>query len=119
MDNTTFVGTYTITPADIAAGQIDNTATVTGNYTDGFGVPQTTTDDDDATAVLVPIDAEPEVFPAFTGDGGTSTSILASDTVRNQPATLSNVNLTVVAEDPGVTLDPNTGLITLLSLIHI
>ncbi|MFK7743893.1 MAG: SdrD B-like domain-containing protein [Roseobacter sp.] len=113
VDDTTFVGTYTITPGDIASGQIDNTATVTGNYTDGFGVPQTTTDDDDVTAVLVPIDAVSEVFPAFTGDGGTTTSILASDTVRNQSATLSNVNLTVVSEDPGVTLDPVTGLITL------
>ncbi|WP_300038742.1 SdrD B-like domain-containing protein [uncultured Roseobacter sp.] len=113
VDNTTFVGTYTITPADITAGQIDNTATVVGNYIDGFGAPQTTTDDDNATAVLVPVDAVSEVFPAFTGDGGTTTSILASDTVRNQPATLTNVNLSVVSEDPGVTLDPATGLITL------
>lgn len=111
-DSATFTGSYTITASDVAAGELSNTATVTGTFNDR-GTSRTVTDDDSAKAVLVPVNAEPETFPPFTTDGGVTTSILASDTVRNQPATLTNVNLSVVASDPAVTLDPSTGLITL------
>src|SRR5690606_18980601 len=43
-DNTTFTATYMVTQADVDAGKFSNTATVTGNYTDGDGDPQTATD---------------------------------------------------------------------------
>ena len=112
-DNTTITGLYTVTAADVAAGQVINTATVTGTYVDGGGAPQTVTDDSTDTAMLIPILAVPEIFPPFATDGGTTTSMLASDTVQNQPATLANVILTVISADPGVTLDTTTGLITL------
>src|SRR5690606_35540517 len=46
-------------------------------------------------------------------DGGTTTTILASDLLGGEPATLDNVDITVLGtSDPGVTLDPSTGLIT-------
>ncbi len=111
---TSITGLYTVTAADVAAGFVDNTATVTGNYTDGNGDPQSVNDTDSDQAVLTPIRAVPEVFPPFTTDGGTTTSMLDSDTVRNVPATLGNVTITVIGtSDPAVTLDPATGLITL------
>ena len=64
----------------------------------------------------------PEVFPPFAGDGGTTTSMLASDIAGGGPATLfaggapqpTDVTIAVLAtSDPAVTLDPSTGLITL------
>ncbi len=59
------------------------------------------------------IQAIPEVFPPFVSDGGTTTTMLASDLLEGDPATLDNVTLRVLNEDPGVTLDPTTTLITL------
>ncbi len=112
-DTDTFTATYVLTEADIAAGEVVNTATVTGNYTDGSGEPQTVTDESTDTAVVTSIEALPEVFPPFTEDGGTTTSILESDTLRGGPATLDNVTIRVIEEDDGATLDPETALITL------
>lgn len=112
VDGTTFTATYTVTAADIAAGEVVNTATVTGRY--GPGGTLTVTDDDTETAPTIAIEAIPEVFPPFTSNGGTTTSMLASDTVAGQPATLTNVTIRVIgSSNPGVTLDPATGLITL------
>lgn len=113
VDNTTFTATYALKPADIAAGQVVNNATATGNYEDGDGNPQTVSDSDEEIAIVVSIEAVPEVFPPFITNGGTTTSMLASDTVSGSPATLTNVTITVDSTDPEVTLDPATGLITL------
>lgn len=114
VDSTTYTANYTVTQADLDAGQVDNTATATGEYgDDGTGSPLTVSDSDTETADVVAIEAAPEIFPPFTSDGGTTTSMLASDTVRGVPADLSNVTITVDTSDPEVTLDPATGLITL------
>ncbi len=111
-DSTTFTAAYTVTPADIAAGQVVNTATVTGRY--GPGGALSVTAQDTETAAVLSIQAVPEVFPPFTTDGGTTTTMLASDILAGGPATLANVTITVLGtSDPGVTLDPLTGLITL------
>ncbi len=110
-DSTTYTATYTVTAADIAAGEIINNASVTGSY--GPGNSLSVTDTDTATAQLGKIEAIPEVFPPFTTDGGTTTSMLASDLLNGSPATLATVDITVINSDPEVTLDPATGLITL------
>jgi uncharacterized repeat protein (TIGR01451 family) len=112
IDSTTFTASYSPTPADFVAKSVDNTATATGAYgppASGLSI----SDDDTATGFVVAIEALPEVFPPFSTNGGTTTSILASDTVRGDPATLLNVTISVVASDPQLTLDPFTGLITL------
>ncbi len=111
VDTDTFTATYVITLPDISAGEVINNATVTGEY----GTPggPTVSDDDTETAQVGNIEAIPEVFPPFTGDGGTTTSMLDSDLLNNDPATLATVAITVDRTDPGVTLDPTTALITL------
>ncbi len=109
-NTTAYSATYTVGTADILNGEVVNDARVTGTYPQGSS--STVTDDDTETVEFLNIDAVPEVFPPFT-DGGTTTTMLASDTVEGQPANLGNVTLTVLREDPGVTLDPVTTLITL------
>jgi uncharacterized repeat protein (TIGR01451 family)/fimbrial isopeptide formation D2 family protein len=119
-DTTTFTAIYTPTPADITAGRVTNTATVTGRY--GPGGTLTVTDDSTVEANVLGIDAVPEVFPPFATDGGTTTSMLASDLAGGGTATLytggpvtpQDVTIRVIStSDPAVTLDPSTGLITL------
>ena len=44
VDAATFTASYTLTQADIDAGQVVNAATATGGYTDATGSPQTTSD---------------------------------------------------------------------------
>jgi len=119
-DTATFSATYTPTPADITAGRVTNTATATGNH--GPGEALSVSDDDTAEANVLGIQAVPEVFPPFATDGGTTTSMLASDIAGGWAATLytggaagpTDVTLTVLGtSDPAVTLDPATGLVTL------
>ena len=106
-------GSYPLLQADIDAGEVPNTATVTGDYLDVTDTLQQVSDTDSDLAIVAAIEALAEVFPAFSTDGGTTTSMLASDTVLGDPATLATVTISVLSEDPGVTLDPATGLITL------
>ncbi len=111
VDSTTFTATYNLVAGDITAGEVVNDATVTGDY--GPGNTLQVSDDDSVTLQVGLIEAIPEVFPPFTTDGGTTTSMLASDLLNNNPATLTNVTITVITTDPALTLDPATGLITL------
>ena len=105
-------GEWVVQDEDLAAGQIDNTASVTAESTGGPA-----SDDDDETVTVLTIEAVPETappFPVFTDNGGTTTTILASDRVGGEQATLDNVDITWwESSNPGVTLDPLTGLITL------
>ena len=47
-DTSTYTATYALTQNDLNNGFVENTADVTGTYTDATGAPQTTTDDDTA-----------------------------------------------------------------------
>ena len=114
VDTATYTASYTVTAADLTNGTVDNTATATGQYgVDGGGNPLTVQATDTESFTVVSIEALPEVYPPFTTDGGTTTTVLASDTHSGGPATLANVTISVIATDPEVTLDPATGLITL------
>jgi len=69
------------------------------------------------TAITPPpteITANPESFPPIEStSGGVTTSVLASDTFDNQPATLSDVTLTQLnSSSPNVILNPATGIIS-------
>jgi uncharacterized repeat protein (TIGR01451 family) len=88
-------GVYTITYRICEAANLDNCATAT------------------ETVEVIAITANPEPFPPFATDGGTTTSVLASDLEGGVTATLETVVITVISADDGVTLDPATGLITL------
>lgn len=105
-------GEWVVQDEDLAAGQIDNTASVTANSSGGPA-----DDSDDETVTVLTIEAVPETappFPVFTDNGGTTTTMLASDRVGGAQATLDNVDITVLeTSHEGVTLDPLTGLITL------
>jgi uncharacterized repeat protein (TIGR01451 family) len=107
-------GIYAITQDDIDAGEVLNTATATGTYgEDGNGGDLTVEDEDDAVAETVFIEAVPESPWEFDTDGGITSSMLASDKIGQDQATLDNVTIEVVESDPELTLDPSTGLITL------
>ncbi|HMM10377.1 MAG TPA: SdrD B-like domain-containing protein, partial [Paracoccus solventivorans] len=105
-------GEWVVQDGDLAAGQIDNPAWVTADSSGGQA-----SDEDDETVTVLTIEAVPETappFPVFTDNGGTTTTMLASDRVGGEQATLDNVDITVLeTSHEGVTLDPETGLITL------
>ena len=111
VDTTTYTATYVVTLADVLANNVVNDAQVVGTF--GPNPGDEVTDSDSESVEVGSIEAIAEVFPPFTTDGGTTTSMLASDLLNNGPATLANVTITVLNADPGVTLDPTTGLITL------
>ncbi|MTI18970.1 DUF11 domain-containing protein [Rhodobacteraceae bacterium RKSG542] len=113
-DTSTYTATYNLVAADIVREDVENNASVSGQYgVDGGGSPLLVNDSDRVVTTIVFIEAVAEVFPPFTTDGGTTTSMLASDRFGTLPATLADVILTVEASDPELTLDTNTALITL------
>ncbi len=76
MDNTTFSGTYTITQADIDAGQVENTATATGQDPDGTDVT-----DDSSSDPNVP--EQPTVTPLPQASGITVDKLGLWDDANN------------------------------------
>jgi LPXTG-motif cell wall-anchored protein len=97
-DSVTATATYTLTQADVDAGQVDNTATATG--TPQVGEPVDATDE-----VSVPVTPAPAIelvkTGALEGDGAVGDTIAYSFTATNT----GNVTLTDVAID-----DPLPGL---------
>lgn len=111
IDTDTYTGSYQITADDILSREVVNDATVEGFW--DKAETQTVLAEDQETTMISVIEALPEVFPPFTTDGGDTTSILESDTLNDEPATLETVTIRVISEDEGVTLNPETGIITL------
>ena len=78
-------------------------------------IDPTTNGDDLTESVTVDnlIEATSETFPAIDGTtGGTTGSVLASDTLNGAAVNLADITITVGSSAPELTLDPNTGLIT-------
>jgi uncharacterized repeat protein (TIGR01451 family) len=117
-DSTTFKAEYAITAADIAAGRVENSAVVTGNYEDRNLTPQVITDtsgsaenNDDRT--IVPLLAQPSVnlvktatfndITAPTPGANIGDTITYRFTVRNT-GNVEVTNITVI--DP-LFNDPN------------
>lgn len=103
VDTATFTGSYAITQADIDAGRVDNTATVTGTAPDGTDVDDisgTTAADDTPTTVIVPQSPAITLDKAYTTSGNPLGAV-AGDvftytfTITNTGnTTLTNVTLT-------------------------
>ncbi|KZK84516.1 hypothetical protein PsAD13_01980 [Pseudovibrio sp. Ad13] len=111
-DTGSFRGEYLLTNADVAAQSVTNSATTTGSY----GSPVLTVDDTDTkTTSIVFIEANSEVPWSFTTDGGTTSSVLASDLIGTDPATLTNANLSIVSKAAELTLDTSNATIKLAS----
>ena len=89
-----------------------------GPYAITYQICEATNLDNCTTAIetltVVAIAAFAENFPVVTSNGGTTTSILASDAVGGVAATLSAVTMSVVDADPGLALDTANGLLTLV-----
>ncbi len=97
IDTTSYTAEFVIDQDDIDAGLVANTAIVTGGYVDGpSGLPAEVTDSDTEESPVANIEALPESFPPIATNGGVTTSVLASDTLINDPATLDNVTISVI-----------------------
>ncbi|WP_102868562.1 DUF7507 domain-containing protein [Pseudovibrio exalbescens] len=105
-----FSGDYLLTAGDVTAQVVANSATTTGYYDRGT---KSVSDTENLTTSIVFIEAKSEAPWTFTEDGGTTTSVLASDRIGADPATLTNATLSVVSTDPELSLDTSTGFITL------
>ncbi len=62
VDSTTFTATYALTQDDIDNGQVQNTATITGNDPDGTPVTDVSGDDNGTdTPTVVDVDRTPSI----------------------------------------------------------
>ena len=113
------------TDVDVAAKSQDALAK------DNCSAAAVVTDCASVKTTIMTVEANPEVFESFSLpggapgsaslDGGVTSTMLESDRVIGLPATLysggdkkiTDVTITVIENDPGVTLDTTTGLITL------
>jgi len=73
-DTTTFTGSYTLTQADIDAGEVDNTATATGTPPEGADVTDT---DDESVSVTLEVEVVWKLA-TYTTEGDTITDICYS-----------------------------------------
>ena len=113
----TFRTTYVTTAADLVAGKIINTATVTAIAPDGSEVNHATTVE--VETYFKEIEAENDDFGPVNGrTGGNVGNVLTNDKVNGKPLVPDEVNLTrvpsddpsplVLEEDGTVTVAPNT-----------
>ncbi|MBI1495557.1 hypothetical protein, partial [Halocynthiibacter styelae] len=102
---------------NVATGNIDVPAgTPAGTYTIDYKIcgPVYTEYCDTATATIVvsSITAAPETFASIdSASGGTTTSVLASDTLNGQTVDATDVNITVGAATGGLTLNANNEIV--------
>jgi uncharacterized repeat protein (TIGR01451 family) len=109
-DNTTFTATKVVTQADLDLGYFTNTATVTGNYTDANGDPQTATDTDSET-----VNATQTATVTLSKDATDLTYALVGDVIDFTFTVVNTGNVTlynVTLEDPTATVvgDPIASL---------
>ncbi|MCC5922119.1 MAG: DUF11 domain-containing protein, partial [Cyclobacteriaceae bacterium] len=105
-DNTTFTATYTITQADIDAGEVNNTATVSG--TDVFGGTTVTA----AGSETVELDQEAALTVAksatqINGETATTTFNAVGDVITYEIVVTNSGNVTLTNVE---VVDPLTGL---------
>ena len=101
-DSGTFTASYIMTQADIDAGNVDNTATVTGTPPSGSNV----TNEDTETVTFAQV---PSLTIDKTGDDG---PVSVGDTITYQITVTNTGNITlhnVTATDPLTGLDTNLG----------
>ena len=97
----------------VAAGTPAGTYTVEYTICEDLNPSNCATVTETVVVEQAPITATPETFPVVSGtDGGVTTSVLASDMLNGAPVDPADITLTVGASDPELTLDPDTGLIT-------
>ncbi len=99
-ESTTCTATYTLTQADVDAGVVDNTATVTGTDPNGTDVDATDT-------ASVPITAAPAV--TLDKQAGTPSGNSAGDTIDYSFVVTNTGNVTL---DPVSVDDPTVGPVT-------
>jgi uncharacterized repeat protein (TIGR01451 family) len=105
-DGTTFTATYAITQADIDAGRVENSATVTGTFTDPVTGPEPVTDvsgtdTTNDTPTVVPLAQDPAISLVKTADLSAVGSPAAVGDVISYAFTVSNTgNVTLT----GITL---------------
>ena len=96
VDSATFTASYTVTQADVDAGSFMNTAQISGEYTDGAGTPQSTSNSDDETVTAVQSPAIAITKTAnessYSSAGDTLTYAFTIENTGN--VTLTNVMIT-------------------------
>jgi uncharacterized repeat protein (TIGR01451 family) len=117
IDTTTFTATYSLTAADLIVGSVTNTATVNA-------FPPSGPDIEDVDVVVTtlsnaPIIAADDTVAGVNGAAGNANviNIFTNDTLAGNPATLSEVDLTVSVINPvppELTLDLLTGIVGVL-----
>ncbi|MCX7301088.1 MAG: hypothetical protein NTX73_12080, partial [Rhodobacterales bacterium] len=97
-NSTAFTATYTLTQADIDAGTVDNTATVTGDYvSDGSGTRTEATDTSSTTSSLT---GDPSVALVKTADASAVTTPALPGQVITYAFTVTNTgNVTLTDLD--------------------
>lgn len=103
VDSTTFKATYAITQADIDAGRVENSATVTGTFTDPTTGPETVTDvsgsdNTNDTPTVVPLPQAPAITLVKTADASALTNPAAVGQKISYAFTITNTgNVTLTS----------------------
>jgi uncharacterized membrane protein len=108
----TLTASYTVLQADVDAGEFTNTASATGNYTDGNGDTQSVSDDDSET-VTATQNADIEIVKSSTTDPNTYSQVgdvLTYDLVVTNTGSVTLTNIEVSDPQATVTGSPVASL---------